>query len=130
MTQEQDKVALFKEYFSYESAFKNVADSRIKFAIEYSLTYVDLGEWSTRYRLGWLFLSAHHLYIRIQTSKGQIKPIIGALTGVSTPDVTTSYNASGSFYSAADDALLMQTQYGAEYVQMRNATIVSIFNYD
>lgn len=119
-------VDIFTKFFP---EFSGVDYDVIEATIEYALTYIDEPTWGKRYQYAWLYLTAHHLYLKLEIGRGQVKPILGGLTGVSAGDVSTSYNASGSFYNSADDALLMQTQYGAEYVQMRNATVVKIFSY-
>lgn len=119
-------IDIFKEYFP---EFANAGDPLIERTINYALTYIDKGVWGVRYQYAWLYLTAHHLYLSLEMTKGQVKPILGGLTGVTAGDVSTSYNAGGTFYNSADDALLLQTQYGAEYVQMRNAVVVKIFSY-
>lgn len=115
-----------RDYFPEFSDLTTYPDTTVSNMIDEALFFVSSCVWGVRYQLGWLYLSAHFLYIRTQTENGQITPITGALTDLTVGEIDVSLSGAGDFYNDSDDALLLQTQYGARYVQMRNALVIHL----
>ena len=117
----------FRDYFPEFSDLTTYPDPLVSNMIDEALFFVSSCVWGVRYSLGWLYLSAHFVYIRNQTLLGATTPITGSLTDLKVGEVDVGLSGAGDFYNDSDDALLMQTQYGARYVQMRNALVVHLY---
>lgn len=122
-----EQIAEFREYFPEFDDDTVYPDTTVSRMIDEALLYISACIWGPRYTLGWLYLAAHFLYIRTQTENGIITPITGAMTDLTVGEIDVGLSGAGDWYNDSDDALLMQTQYGARYVQMRNAVVVHLY---
>lgn len=116
-----------RDYFPEFTSVSTYPDVTVSNMIDEALFFISSQVWGVRYQLGWLYLGAHFLYLRTQTENGQVTPSVGAITDLTVGEVDVSLSGAGSSYDDSDDALLLQTQYGARYVQMRNAVVVHTY---
>jgi len=109
--------------------FDDTDDSLVSRAIDLALTFVDECTWGVRYALGWQYLAAHFLTIAIRQAEGDFSQSVGSPKEIVAGRVKVSFNTNTAYYNTADDALLIQTSYGAMYLTMRNALVIHIFSY-
>lgn len=121
----------FRDYFPEFSNSTTYSDLFVGNMIDLAQTYIDQTAFGTRYQLGWLYLSAHFVTIFYQSSMGSggNSVNIGGVKSFKAENIHVDYGAVSVKDLNINDALLLQTSYGANFLMLRNSTIPSFTIY-
>lgn len=104
------------------------SDARIQLFLDDSVVFMGDNEarWNSKYNLAQSYLTAHLLSIGTNTEAGASQSSSGTIASKSAGGVSVSFSGTNQADKSDEDAWLLSTAYGQQYLLLRNSVFVGV----